>query len=183
MAAATATGTLIVGAPSTSPEPSESPTGSPVGSSARLVHFDAGHGLPSVSTVLRSKADVAEFLRFFSEGSGGGDDPDDGDDGDPRGQVVASKLAGIDFRRSALIVVSGSDGCAVPYGAMLTRSSEFNYRVEFQSGPDPEECYVAYQGMAIFELPADRVPPTVRLEDRAPDQPGPVPTPYSPTPP
>ncbi|MEV0059086.1 hypothetical protein [Nocardia sp. NPDC050718] len=127
---------------------------------AEPVVFESDRGLPDVHTILRSQADIDQFVgRFPGDGSG----------------RLADQLSRRDLGSEALLAFSWGAGCSPGDGAKLTTQGTADYSVRLTGADNPPpECAAPWDILAVFALPRDEVPPDTRLGGDRPDPPGPA---------
>lgn len=149
-------------ASSTDPDPPRRKTTARDVEHAELVLFESARGLPDVSTILRSPADIAQFTGRFS-----------GDEF--RAGQLTDTLSRRDLETEALIAISWGAGCSPGNGAKLTSSGNADYSVRLTGADNPPpECYAPWDILTVFALPRAEVPAQTRLRGDRPDPPGPA---------
>ncbi|MFC5749893.1 hypothetical protein [Actinomadura rugatobispora] len=132
--------------------PENGPRVLPVASTvkAELLTFHQGHGLPDVSTVLRSRTDARAVRGWFAE-TGGGRGAPDADD-------VEKLAAGRDFGREAVVLFSYTGGCDSARGARLTSDGTRRLSMDLTGVTEHDECEAPYDNLAMFAVDKARAP-------------------------
>ncbi|WP_234380596.1 hypothetical protein [Streptomyces sp. CMB-StM0423] len=133
---------------------------------ADLVHFESGHGYEPVRTVLRSRADVADFARRYPAAAK--------DAGAPGGQARR------DFGTEALVAFAWSTGCTRAGSADLRSSKEKGLSAEPADTTAYRKCAEPFDALAVFAVPREWAPHGVELAGEPPDPPGPTGAPEEP---
>ncbi|MFW6691069.1 hypothetical protein [Streptomyces sp. MAR4 CNX-425] len=169
VAAAVVAGVLLVAsvwwavADSTGPPgpPGSGPDGGgTVVAGADAVHFEQGHGLAGVSTVLRSPADVRVFAGRY---------PQDG-----VGAELREKLLGRDLDAEALVALAWGSGCTSAEGAVLTYAEGTGYSARLTGTTTYQTCESPWEVLAVFAVPEEDVGAEPLIGGTSPDPPGPA---------
>ncbi|XVQ09427.1 hypothetical protein ACQP1W_44025 [Spirillospora sp. CA-255316] len=131
---------------------------------AELLAFHQGHGLPDVSTVLRSRTDVRAVRGWFAETGRGA--PDAGD--------VERLAAGRDYGREAVVLFSYTGGCDSARGARLTSDGPGRLNMDLTGVTEHEECYAPYENLAMFAVDKAMAPDGLTLGGSRTGSPDPV---------
>ncbi|WP_152563865.1 hypothetical protein [Actinomadura welshii] len=116
---------------------------------AELLVFRQGHGLPSVSTVLRSRTDARAVRGWFAETERGAPDADD-----------IERLAGRrDYGREAVVLFSYTGGCDTARGARLTSDGPGRLNMDLTGVTEHGECDTPYKNLAMFAVDKAKAPP------------------------
>ncbi|AZM44793.1 hypothetical protein DMB38_02250 [Streptomyces sp. WAC 06738] len=127
---------------------------------AELVHFASGHGYEPVRTVLRSRADVADFAQRYPAAAKSARGP-----GGPGRR---------DFTTEALVAFAWRTGCTRAGSADLRSSEERGLFAEPADTTSYRKCAEPFDALAVFAVPRERAPHDVELAGEPPDPPGPT---------
>lgn len=127
---------------------------------AQTVHFEQGHGLAAVSTMLRSPADVKVFAGWY---------PQDG-----IGVELREKLLDRDLGAEALVALAWSSGCTSAEGAVLTYAEGTGYSARLTGTTTYQTCASPWDVLAVFAVPEKDVGANPAIGGTSPDPPGPA---------
>ncbi|WP_326794670.1 hypothetical protein OG946_03370 [Streptomyces sp. NBC_01808] len=133
---------------------------------ADLVYFESGHGYEPVRTVLRSRADVADFAQRYPAAARSAEGPG--------GQARR------DFGTDALVAFAWSTGCTRAGSADLRSSKEQGLFAEPAGTTAYRKCAEPFDALAVFAVPREWAPHDVELAGGPPDPPGPTGAPAAP---
>ncbi len=107
-----------------------------------LAYFASAPGAgPDLHSVIRDRADLDAFAARFGR----------------RGQDIREAAADTDFSRTALVGWSHTTGCDHwPSASLVRYGHTLTMRVPPHAEPPPE-CLAAFQVVAVFEVPKDRI--------------------------
>lgn len=127
---------------------------------AKAVHFEQGHGLATVSTMLRTPADVKVFAGWY---------PQDG-----VGFELREKLLDRDLDAEVLVAMGWSSGCTSAEGAVLTHAEGTGYSARLTGTTTYETCESPWDVLVVFAVPEKDVGTNPTIGGTAPDPPGPA---------
>ncbi|MFE7120245.1 hypothetical protein ACFU99_32960 [Streptomyces sp. NPDC057654] len=116
-----------------------------------LAYFASAPGAaPDLHAVLRDRADLDAFAARFGR----------------RGQDIRTAATDTDFSRTALVGWSRTTGCDHwPSASLVRYGRTLALRVPPHAKPPPE-CLAAFQVVAVFEVPKDRIMWQPRFADK-----------------
>lgn len=127
---------------------------------AEAVHFEQGHGLAPVSTLLRTPADVTAFAGWYPQGG--------------LGAGLREKLHQRDLETEALVALSWSSGCTSAEGAVLTHAEGTGYSARLTGTTTYETCDSPWDVLAVFAVPEKDVGAHPAIGGTDPGPPGPA---------
>ncbi|AKH85855.1 hypothetical protein AA958_30675 [Streptomyces sp. CNQ-509] len=127
---------------------------------AKTVHFEQGHGLAAVRTLLRTPADVRAFAGWY---------PQEGIGGELRGKLLAR-----DLDAEVLVATGWSSGCTSAGGAVLTYDENTGYAARLTDTRTYETCDSPWDVLAVFAVPEKDAGTDPRIGGAPPGPPGPA---------
>ncbi|MFF0725347.1 hypothetical protein [Streptomyces sp. NPDC004134] len=127
---------------------------------AEAVHFEQGHGLAAVRTLLRTPADVRAFAGWYPQ--------------EDVGEELREKLLARDLDAEALVATGWSSGCTSAGGAVLTYDENTGYSARLTGTTTYETCDSPWDVLAVFAVPEKDAGADPRIGGAPPGPPGPA---------